>query len=250
MPREQAVELLRAGDVLPVPPFDVGVTEASLDLVDEFRAEYATRLPSAPQVLKIQVELPGGGEIVGEVPRFHAPENTIAFVTFSTDDYKKKLDEMSIRTIAAIAAGHTVQRVDIFIPHEKENKLSLRQIEIQPSFDQARALGFLDALVEIEPLARSTGFGQFGRTARQLYAPVEGGRGAPKTPQEHFEEFVDNERGYPKSRELIVFGPNPDFDSLFGPSRTVVSSFFVKYFGLVDTRQTKKFGRVDGGLFS
>jgi len=222
---------LRAADVLQVAPYDKAEIENTIKLVGKFVESYTGLLPSQPKTLTVALDLDGLPQIVGDIARYHSAEAMLAHVSFQSSSSVVNRDaaRMFVRALIAIAAGHSVQAVTMFHIAPKGDQAIQRTITISPAITTNVAQEILSSLVRVEPIARTLGCPQFGETAFKLFGGAKPNR---SDAEDSFEEFVENDRVYPRSKELVVFGVQPDFDDVYADSSGLLKTFFAAYFSV------------------
>ena len=222
--------ILRSADVLPISPFDDVEVEAALAIVKEYRTKYEKDLSSKAQALDIHLEFVGLPTVVGKIDGYHLAEKTVSFVSFSktfTSDYAR----MIVRTLALIASGKSVDSVLMFHLSGNGRSTTKRKIEVDEGITKEVALEKIAALLTVEPIARLVACPLFGKASQTLFGASNlSDDERVELAEDEFDEFVAGDYTYPNSKELIVYGASPDFETVYEDDSNRMAIFYSALF--------------------
>lgn len=231
--------LLRSADVLPISPFDDGEVKAAIAIVKEYRAKYEKDLLSQAQVVDIHLKFGGMPSVVGTIDGYHSQEKTLAFVSFS-ETFKSDFARMIVRALALIADGKSVVSVLMFHLSSNGTSTTKRKIEIDEAITREVAIEKLAGLLSVEPIARSVACPLFGDSSQKLFGPGNLGNDERReAAEDKFDEFVAGEYTYPNSKELIVYGASPDFETVYKDESSRMAVFYSALFEATKSMSVK-----------
>lgn len=172
---------------------------------------------------EVSVDTPAGrvfGTIVGD---FAASEPAIVYAGMSTyfhdsGRWSRRL-RLGVQLLTAIASGIDVRRAISVQRHNESGKgglAKLYQITADPAIDQEEAINRLSRLVGLYRRALITPYPDFGGAGFAL-----------ATGRDEARRKFDSDLGFrfSDSREALVFGPDPDFESIYTPDGEVERFF-------------------------
>jgi exodeoxyribonuclease V gamma subunit len=237
--------ILRSADVLPISPFDDVEVAAAQAIVKEYRTKYEKDLPSQAQAVEIHLGFAGLPTVIGQVDGYHSAEKTVSFVSFSktfTSDYAR----MIVRALALIADGNSVDSVLMFHLSGNGKSTTKRKIEIDEAITKEVALEKIAALLALEPIGRSIACPLFGDASQTLFGVSNlSDDERLEAAEDQFDEFVAGDYTYPNSKELVVYGASPDFETVYKDESGRMATFYTALFD-VTKAVTVKHGSTGG----
>ncbi len=239
---DQLQSLLYSSDVLPIAPFDEKEVTAAIDLVNAYRTAYQQDLPSPAQSVNIDLRAEGLPTLTGSVEGYHSEEATLGYVTFSKGS-PSDFSRIVVRVLAVIASGLPLEKAFLYELSTGKSSTLRRTIEIDEAITPDIALDKLMQLLAVEPIGRSYACPLFGSAAEILFAAGTPTDDVRDDAEDAFDSFVGDERGYPRSYELMVYGASPECDEVYADASGVLGTFFTAYFHLRKSVDVKHKGK-------
>jgi hypothetical protein len=95
----------------------------------------------------------------------------------------------------------------------------------------------LEALVSVEPIARNTSCPEFGTTSSAMLK-VDGKKFTIRDVEDLFDSYVEG-FSFSKTKEHLIYGPQPDFKLTYQERWDVLLSFFQSFYGAIKLEVVK-----------
>jgi exodeoxyribonuclease V gamma subunit len=229
---EDARKVLVKQDSLPVSHLGDKVIREAKSLVQNYRKDIlAAGIVYDPQAsLTIELQIGQGTKVLGEITGFYPESSCISIISFHSSFDKDVLRGL-VRLLVCRAMDLKISKAILIHKSDSTERSTKRIIELADDLTPAMAQERLEALVSVEPIARNTSCPEFGTTSSAMLK-VDGKKFTIRDVEDLFDSYVEG-FSFSKTKEHLIYGPQPDFKLTYQERWDVLLSFFQSFYGAI-----------------